>query len=890
MGIHNLDKIFQPKSIAVIGASEKKGSIGSVIMKNLVKGGYPGEIYPVNAKHHVICNLPVFPSILNINAPVDLVVIATPLFTVPQIIKESAAVGAGGIIIVSAGGKETGEQGKQLETRIKKAAEGTGIRIIGPNCLGVISSLSKMNASFASHMPLEGKMALISQSGAICTTILDLSIREKMGFSYFISVGSMLDVDFGDIIDYLGNDYRVSSIVMYIENLNRFRSFMSAARAVSRIKPIIAYKAGRSKIGAKAATSHTGALTGEDQIYDTAFKRAGIIRVKTFEELFDCAELVAKQKLPKGFGLAIITNAGGPGIMAVDALDDYGMAPVSLNPETIKKLNKVLPAHWSHGNPIDILGDASPERFRVAVEICINAPEINVLLLLTVPQGLTDSGDIARSVSDFIKEKSFPTFVSWMGGPEMEEGRKIFNAAGIPTFNTSERAVRAFMDFYHYSKNIEMLQEVPKKIPGGDLKFNREKAKTIIQEGIGRKNGLLTEIEAKKLVSAYGIPVNLTKIAVCEDEAVYESHKIGFPVAMKISSRDIIHKSDAGGVRLNLTDEKDVRKAFKKVMTDAEAYNSKAEIEGVTIQPMLKRPDYELIMGAKKDRDFGPVLLFGMGGVMTEILKDRSLGLPPLNRLLARRMIEDTKVYRILKGYRNHPPANILLIEEMLIRLSQLVTDFAEIEEIDINPVLVVEDKICAVDARVILKPSNIPAPLHLVISPYPNEQETYIKIKDGTQLFIRPIRPEDAPLFTDLFNSLSKRSVYRRFFSPIKKLSHSMLARFTQIDYDRHIALIAMNKSSPNDEMLGVARIILEADEKKAEFSLLVRDLWQGKGIGARLIERCLKIAKEQGNIKKVSGIVLPENTQMLKLGQKLGFKITRDTDSNHYILTRKF
>ncbi len=510
MGIHNLDKIFQPKSIAVIGASEKKGSIGSVIMKNLVKGGYPGEIYPVNTKHHVICNLPVFPSILNINAPVDLVVIATPIFTVPQIIKESVAIGAGGIIIISAGGKETGEQGKQMETRIKKAAEGTGIRIIGPNCLGVISSLSKMNASFASHMPLEGKMALISQSGAICTTILDLSIREKMGFSYFISVGSMLDVDFGDIIDYLGNDYRVSSIVMYIENLNRFRSFMSAARAVSRIKPIIAYKAGRSKIGAKAAASHTGALTGEDQIYDTAFKRAGIIRVKTFEELFDCAELVAKQKLPKGFGLAIITNAGGPGIMAVDA--------------------------------------------------------------------------------------------------------------------------------------------------------------------------------------------------------------------------------------------------------------------------------------------------------------------------------------------------------------------------------------------RVLLKPSNIPAPLHLVISPYPNEQETHIKIKDGTQLFIRPIRPEDAPLFTDLFNSLSKRSVYRRFFSPIKKLSHSMLARFTQIDYDRHIALIAMNKSSPNDEMLGVARIILEADEKKAEFSLLVRDLWQGKGIGARLIERCLKIAKEQGNIKKVSGIVLPENTQMLKLGQKLGFKITRDTDSNHYILTRKF
>jgi len=890
MGIHNLDKIFQPKSITVIGASEKEGSIGSALMRNLIKGGYSGEIYPVNSKRTSgMWSLPVFSSISDIKAPIDLAVIATPIFTVPQIVEECAAAGIGGVVIISAGGKEAGEKGKEMESRIKKAAEGTGIRIIGPNCLGIISNPSKMNASFASHMPLHGKMALVAQSGAVCTAILDLSIQEKMGFSYFVSVGSMLDADFGDIIDYLGNDHRVSSIAMYVENLTNFRSFMSAARAVSRIKPIIVYKAGRSQAGAKAAASHTGALAGADEVYNTAFKRAGIVRVKTFEEFFDCAEFLSKQFLPKGPGLAVVSNAGGPGVMAVDALDDCGMDPVRLSAETLKKLDAILPPYWSHGNPIDILGDASPERFQNVVKICLNAPEINAVLLITAPQGLINSADTARAVADLLKGKSFPVFVSWMGGQDMEEGRKIFNDVGIPTFDTSERAVRAFMDIYHYSQNIELLQEIPPKLPGGELKFDREKARAIIQQGVKRKSKLLTEIEAKELFLAYGIPVNPTQIAISEDEAVCKSQETGFPVAMKIYSRDITHKSDAGGVRLNLTDEKDVRDAFKKVMTDARDYDSNAKLEGVTIQPMLSRPDYELIMGAKNDRDFGPVILFGMGGIMTEILKDRSLGLPPLNRLLARRMIEETKVYRILQGYRNHSPANMVLLEEMLIRLAQLVTDFAEIEELDINPVLVIGDEACAVDARVILKSSDVPSPLHLVISPYPNEHEAHIKTRDGIHLFIRPIRPEDAPLFTDLFNSLSQRSVYYRFFSPIKELSHSMLARFTQIDYDRHIALIVMNESPPNEEILGVARVILEPNEREAEFSVLVRDSWQGKGIGAELLERCLKIARRR-NIEKVWGIVLPENTQMLKLGRKLGFKIKKDADSNDYILTVEF
>ncbi|OQX16113.1 MAG: GNAT family N-acetyltransferase [Desulfobacteraceae bacterium IS3] len=889
MSVSNLDRIFHPKAIAVVGASETKGSIGAALMRNLIEGGYAGKIYPVNPKRESLWNLPCYSSVPDIKEPIDLTVIATPITTASQLVRQSADAGAGGVIVISAGGKEQGDKGREIEAEIKKASEGTGIRIMGPNCLGVVSSPAKMNASFASHMPLPGKMAFISQSGAICTAILDLSIKEKMGFSYFVSLGSMLDVNFGDVIDYLGGDYHVSSIVMYIESLNRMRNFMSAARAISRVKPVIALKAGRTRAGAAAASSHTGALAGEDAIYDAAFKRAGIVRVKTFEELFDCAELLSKQPRPAGKGLAIVTNAGGPGVMAADALSDYGVEPVSLGEETLRQLNEVLPPHWSHRNPIDILGDASPERFRKVVEICLKANEFNGLLILAAPQGLNDPTDVAKGLADLLKGKSYPVFTSWMGGPDMEPGRDVFNHAGIPTFDTSERAVRAFMYLYRYSRNIEILQQIPPKLPG-KITVDRDRASAIIQKGLTRENGLLTETEAKDLLAAYGIPVNRTEIAASEAEAVEKASAMGFPVAMKISSREITHKSDAGGVKLNLRNPEDVRDAFKTVVTDAKAYNPNARIDGVTIQPMLKRPDYELIIGAKKDRDFGPVILFGMGGIMTEILKDRAIALPPLNRLLARNLMEDTKVFRILQGYRNHPPANLVLLEEILIRLAQLVTDFSEIEELDMNPVLAVENDICAVDARVMLKASAVPAPLHLVISPYPNQHESNVTTKEGVNLSVRPIRPEDADLFVKMFESLSPQSVYFRFFSPIKHLRHDMLARFTQTDYDREIALVAIRETPESgEEMLGSARVITEYNPKHAEFSVLVRDSWQGKGIGACLLEKCLEIA--QGwDIEKVWGIVLPENRQMIALGKKLGFDIKRDPESNDYILTLLF
>jgi acetyltransferase len=884
MSAINLDKIFHPKSIAVVGASQRAGSIGSALMHNLIQDGYPGKIFPINPRHKTLWKLEAFPSLLELESPVDLVIMAAPIASAPQIVKECKKIGAGGVLIISAGGKETGTKGRELESAIKNEAKDSGLRIIGPNCLGIVCSQAKLNASFASHMPLPGNMAFISKSGAICTSVLDLSIKEQIGFRYFVSLGSMLDVDFGDIIDYLGGDYQVNSIIMYIESLSRFRNFMSAARAVSRVKPIIAVKAGRTQAGAKAASTHTGSLAGEDAVYDAAFERAGIVRVKTFEELFDCAELLAKQPRPLGPGLAIVTNAGGPGVMAADALFDYGVDPVALRPETIRKLDEFLPPYWSQTNPIDILGDATPERYQRVVEICLKASEVKGLLIILTPQAMTRPTHVAETLAGHLKGKPYPVFTSWMGGRDVEKGRAIFIQEGIPTFDTPERAVRAFLNLYRYSKNIKILQEIPPNLPKR-IEFDHEKARILLDQGIKKKNFLITETESKDLLSAYGISVNLAKLVVSGAQAVEKAREIGFPVAMKICSRDIIHKSNVNGVLLNLKNEFDVHDAFKKIMTNVRSCNAEAEIEGVTIQTMLS-PGYELILGSKRDRDFGPVVLFGMGGIMAEVLEDQAIALPPLNRLLARSLMEKTRVYRLLKGYRNHPPANLILLEEILIRLSQLITDFPEIEELDINPLMVTKNGFCAVDARVLLTSTSVPTPLHLVISPYPSQYEFRITHEKVGELFIRPIRPEDAPLLVKLFESLSPQSILFRFFSPLKMLPHRMLARFTQIDYDREIALVALCGVEPNEKMLGVARVITDIyNRKHAEFSVIVGDLWQGKGIGAELLKRCLSISKERG-IEKVTGIVLPENTQMLALGKKLGFSAKRVVGESDYKL----
>ncbi|MBI5586080.1 MAG: bifunctional acetate--CoA ligase family protein/GNAT family N-acetyltransferase [Deltaproteobacteria bacterium] len=884
MSIYNLDKIFQPASVAVIGASPREGTIGSALVKNILAGGYGGKIYLVNPQYPEISGLPVSPTLSQVKEPIDLAVLATPIQAAPQIMEECVRQGVKAAVIISAGGKEIGEAGLQVEAQIKETAQRGGIRVIGPNCLGVVCSETRLNATFASHMPLPGKMAFVSQSGAICTAILDLSLKEQIGFSHFVSVGSMLDVDFGDLIDFLGNDSRVSSIILYIESLTNFRKFMSAARAVSRVKPIIVLKSGRSPAGAKAASSHTGSLAGEDAVYEAAFQRAGIKRVHTVAELFDCAELLAKQPRPGGPGLIIITNAGGPGVMAADALAEYGLEPLALHPKTLERLNEMLPSFWSRGNPVDILGDADVDRFRRTVEICLQDPGINGLLVMTAPQAMTDPTGIAEALIQMFSGKRVPVFMVWMGGRDVERGREIFNRAGIPTYETPEQAVRAFWHLVSYKQNLELLQEIPPKlplIPQYDQDQAREIISRVLQEGMTA----LTEVEAKALLAAYGIPVNRTAGAAGAEEAVRLAEEMGYPVVLKILSRDILHKTDAHGVELNLQGAEDVRQAFERLQSRARAYNPQARLEGVTVQPQMRRSDYELILGSKKDPDFGPVILFGLGGIMTEVLKDHAVALPPLNRALARHLIENTRVYKLLKGYRNRPPADLVLLEEILIRLSQLVTDFPEITELDINPLILDADGAWAVDCRVLVQPAVCPSPQHLVISPYPNQYEKTLVCRGGLAILARPVKPEDAPLLEDLFRVLSARSIYYRFFRPLKEIPPELLARFTQIDYDRDIVLVAVDQSGTGERALGVSRLMGDPDGIEAEFAITVGDPWQGKGVGAALLESCLAIAREKG-FKSVWGITLAENTQMLQLAKKLGFDMQYETGTGEYRL----
>jgi len=886
MSQYHLERIFRPRQIAVVGASETEGSIGNALMKNLIQGGYSGNLLPVNPKHDALHGIKAAKSVSELETDVDLAVIATPIQTVPGIVKECVKRKVAGAIVISAGGKEVGEKGEEIEERIRATAYAGGLRIVGPNCLGIIHPKHNLNASFASEMPDAGRLAFVSQSGAICTAILDLAFKEHIGFSHFVSIGSMLDVDFGDLIDYLGNDSSAKSILLYIESLSNFRKFMSAARAVSRIKPIIILKAGRSEAGAKAAASHTGAMAGEDAAYDAAFKRAGIVRVDTIQDLFDCAELIAKQPRPRGPRLAIVTNGGGPGVMAADTLAHYGLAPAQLSPETMERLDAFLPPFWSRGNPIDILGDASEKRFRRTLEVCSECRDADGVCVMLAPQALTDPLSVAQTLAAAMKDLQFPVFACWMGGKSIEQAMEVLNKAGIPTYETPERAIRAFLYMVEYAKNMTSLMEIPPRLTR-DMVFDREKARDLLEQG--PEEGFMLESDAREVLLAYGLPVIRTETAGTEEEAVRVARDLGYPLVMKLHSPDITHKTDAGGVRLDLRSEQDVRDAFAQILESAHRYKPEARIEGVAMQPFFPNPDLEILLGAKKDSNFGPVIVFGTGGIFTEILKDRALGLPPMNRLLARRMMEETRAWTLLQGYRNRPAADIERLEEAIIRLSQLLIDFPQIAELDMNPLLIKEGKPMAVDARILVSRSDAPSPMHLVISPYPEEDETHLVTQEGVRLFVRPVRPEDGPLFQEFFKVLSPTTIYYRFFSPMKELSQEMLARFTQIDYDREIALVAFEDDARADRMLGVARITGDPDGITGEFAVVVGDPWHGKGIGSTLLQNCLFIAERRG-YQLVHGIVLRENQSMLALGKRLGFEINRVPDSNEYELVIRF
>ena len=880
MGTLNLDKIFNPQSVAIIGASDAEGSVGYAIVKNFTRLGYAGKVYFVNIRKPEILGVKTYPTVEQIPEHVDLAIIATPAKTVPDIIEECGRAGVKGAIIVSAGFKETGPEGKALEEKILETAKKFGIRIIGPNCIGIIRPRINLNATFVDKVPKPGNVAFLSQSGALGSAILDWAIHENIGFSNFVSVGSMIDVDFGDLIDYFGTDPKTKSILMYVEGITEARKFMSAARHFARTKPIIVVKSGRFSESAKAAASHTGSLSGEDDIYDAAFKRAGIVRVEEISDLFNAAEVLGTQPLPRGPNLAIITNAGGPGVMTTDALIARGGKLAKLSKKTLDGLNSVLPPFWSRGNPIDVLGDAKTDRYKAAVEACLNDENIDGILVIFTQQAVSESVEIAKGIVELVRGKAYQNktiLTSFMGYDAVQEANSILNANNIPTYSTPEQAVKTYMYMHQYQRNVELIYETPEEL-SVDASPPKRPINVILRNAAMEDREVLTEDEAKKILKYYNFPVVKTAAANNVEEAVAYAQQLGFPVVLKILSPQIVHKSDAGGVILNVNSASEVREAFETLIQRATAYNPDAQIIGVTVQPMVQKKGYEVIIGGKTDPLFGPVILFGMGGVGVELFKDYSMGLPPLNTTLIRRMMEETKIYQQLKGYRNSPPADIKKLEETLLLFSQLLMDFPQIKEIDINPLLINEKEACILDARIVVDKKRACKKFepheHMVISPYPKKYEILWKLKNGEDVLLRPIKPEDEPLWLEMFQNFSEESIRYRFFQLLKDTPHEVRVRYCNIDYDREIAIVAELTEEERRKILGVSRLSIEPDGKSGEMAFIVGDKWQNFGLGTKMVDYVLDIAKEMG-VESVYSIMLSDNYRALSLTKKMGFDI---------------
>ncbi|MDQ7024732.1 MAG: bifunctional acetate--CoA ligase family protein/GNAT family N-acetyltransferase [Anaerolineae bacterium] len=886
----SLDKIFKPNNVAVIGATEKEGSVGRTILKNLITNPFGGTIFPVNPKRPNVLGIHAYKSVLDIPVAIDLAVIVTPAKIVPIVIEECVQKGIEGAIIISAGFKEIGAEGVELERKIMAIAKGK-MRIIGPNCLGVMLPLYGLNATFAYGMANPGNVAFLSQSGAICTAVLDKSYEDNVGFSAFISIGSMLDVGWGDLIYYLGDDPRTSSIVIYMESVGDARSFLSAAREVALKKPIIIIKAGRTAQAAAAAASHTGALTGSDEVLDAAFRRSGILRVDKVSDISYISEVLAKQPRPRGNRLSIVTNAGGPGVLATDALIQGGGQLAEISDETMAELNKFLPSAWSHNNPIDILGDAEPERYAKALEIVANDPNNDGLMVILTPQDMTDPTATAEALRPYAQIEGKPVIASWMGGASVKNGERILARAGIPTFEYPDTAMQVFNHMWRYSYNLKALYETP-MLPT-DLDDNppdRDLVKAIIETAKAEGRTILTEHESKKILRAYHIPV--TAMETAEDEhspeaAVTLAEEMGFPVVLKLNSRTITHKSDVNGVQLNLHSPDDVRAAWQRIQDGVSRVHNVSDFNGVSVQPMLKLSNaYELIVGSSIDPQFGPVLLFGTGGTLVEVFKDRALALPPLNSVFARRMMEQTKIYAALKGIRGRKTVDIEALQDLLVRFSQLIAEQPWIAECDINPLLASEDNIIALDGRVVLHPADTKeADLpQLAVRPYPTQYIYDFKSEDGMDFLIRPIRPEDEPLIVKFHETLSERSVQLRYFAPInlrQRTSHERLTRIVFIDYDREMALVAVreNPKTGEDEIAGVGRLAKSHTQHSGEYGILISDRYQGQGIGRELLSRLIEIGREE-KLTSLLGYVLPENKSMLNLAEQLGFRLQQSQE----------
>lgn len=868
----DLGKMFDPKSVALIGATNKKGSIGRKILENLLLG--ERKVFPINPRKKTIFDLPAYPDISSVPEKIDLVVIATPARTVPSLIEECGKVGVEGAIIVSSGFREVGEEGRQIEEQILELKKRYGLRIVGPNCLGIIRPHIGLNTTPLVSNPVPGNIAFISHSGAFGRALVDWGIDTHLGFSIFASLGSMIDVDLGDLIDYLGYDARTKSIMVYMEeSIGDVKKFISAARGFARNKPIVLLKPARIADGRKVFHTHTGRLATSDRVYDAVFRRVGVVRVKAAADLFNTAGVLYSKHLPKGPRLLVMTNAAGVGTMAVNTLTEMNGRIATLSERSVEKIRAVMPAYWRESVPVDLLRDADVSRYSEVVKVCLEDEGIDGILVIFTPQGTARSDELARAIAGIANEAWKPIVTTWMGGKEAQEGREIFFENNIPTYDTPEEAVKTYLYMYSYQRNLELLYETPADVPIDEAP-PKNNLKALIRRALAGGRTVLTEEESKRFLSNYRIPTIKTHVAASIEQAVNLARMEGFPVVLKINSPDIFHKSDVGGVVLGISSEEELKDEYTKMMLRIREHCPAITVTGVTIQKMIERIDYEVILGAKKDEDFGSVILFGMGGIGVQIFCDYSIGLPPLNQALAKKLMEETRVYRLLQGYRGKPPADLHKLEQIILSFSNLITDFPEIAEMDINPIALSNGDAYALDARIILD-NNIgehsSTHPHLIITPYPTKYVMHWRLPDGTEVLLRPIKPEDEPLEHEMLMSLSEETLRERFFQAIKHITHEMHIRFCNIDYDREMAIVAEIREGDKRRIIGIARLIMEPDLKRGEFAVVVHDDFHGKGLGYKLLDTVIGIGQEKG-LEECYGFVLSDNRKMINVCKKLG------------------
>jgi Acyl-CoA synthetase (NDP forming) len=875
VSIRHLEHLFRPASVAVVGASDRERSIGALVMRNLREGGFSGPVWPVNPRHATIAGQQAWPDVAALPEAPELAVVCTPAPTVPGIVAQLGARGTRAAVVLTAGLKAPAEGGGTLEQAMLAAARPHLLRILGPNCVGLLVPGIGLNASFAQASARHGPLAFVSQSGALATAMLDWANARGIGFSHFISMGDSADVDFGDVLDYLGSDPGTRAILMYIESISAARKFMSAARAAARNKPVIVVKAGRAPEGAKAAASHTGALAASDAVIDAAIRRAGMLRVDTLEDLFDAAETLARARPLRGHRLGMVTNGGGAGVLAADALSLAHGTLATLEDTTRQRLDACLPPTWSHGNPVDIIGDAPAQRYVEALAVLRDAPEIDALLFMHAPTAVVPRSDVAQAVVPLLREFPRPVLSCWLGADRSDPARRACEAAGLPTYDTPERAVTAFMHLVNYQRNQEVLTQAP-PAAAEHFRADREAALAIVEAVLADGREMLTEPEAKALLAAYGIPVVATKIARDPDAVVAAAAEVGYPVVVKILSREISHKSDVGGVALDLKDEHEVRLAVRTMQRRVRELRPDAHLDGFTVQQMVLRPRaHELIAGVASDPVFGPVLLFGRGGTAVEVIRDRAVALPPLNATLAADLVSRTQVSRLLAGYRDRLPVDHAALYRALVQMSQLVCDLPQVVELDINPLLADDQGVIALDARVRVQLAGGEAAARLAIRPYPTELESWIEVAD-TPLMLRPIRPEDEARLRDFYAEADPQDLRLRFFSSRREVPRSELARYSQIDYDREMTFVAIDG---HGGLVGEVRAACDPDNREAEFAIQVRRDWQGRGLGRLLLERMIGYLAQRGTGRLV-GVCLRENDAMAALARCLGFTIEADAD----------